>query len=101
MVEDYSPVSANGEVHMDAVYAGDAMVGASSGRMLSPKTHEMISLATIDQDYAAPDTVVEVLWGNPGTRQMRIRATVVDGFYIKEGRNANFDVEQIPHPSFD
>jgi glycine cleavage system aminomethyltransferase T len=100
MVEDYDDVLANASVHIDAVYDGDKLIGAVSGRMYSPKTHEMLSLCTIDQDYAKEGTIVEVLWGNPGTRQMRIKAKVTLFPYIKECRNESFDVEKIPHPKF-
>lgn len=100
MVMDYDHVRNNGGMHIDAVYDGEKMIGASSGRMLSPKTREMISICTIDQDYAVEGRKVEVLWGNPGTNQVRIKATVTLFPYIKEGRNADFDVETIPHPKF-
>jgi len=100
MVEDFDYVRNNGGMHMDEVYDGDKMIGVSSGRMLSAKTREMLSICTIDQDYAVEGKVVEVLWGRPGTRQMRIKAKVVLFPYIKEGRNENFDVETIPHPVF-
>jgi hypothetical protein len=69
--------------------------------MLSAKTREMISICTIDEDYAVEGTEAEVLWGNPGTYQMRLRATVTLMPYIKENRNNNFDVESIPRPVFD
>ena len=69
--------------------------------MLSAKAREMISICTIDEDYAAEGRDVEVLWGNPGTCQMCIRAIVTLMPYIKENRNENFDVETIPHPVFD
>ena len=98
LVEDYDYVHNNGGIHMDEVYDGNIMIGVASGRMLSAKTREMISVCTIDQDYAVEGKTVEVLWGNPGTRQMRIKAKVMLFPYIKEGRNENFDVETIPHP---
>ena len=60
----------------------------------------MMSLCVIDQDYAVEGKEVEVLWGRPGTTQMRIRATVTLTPYIEECRNDSFDVEQIPHPVF-
>jgi glycine cleavage system aminomethyltransferase T len=52
MVEDYDPVGGNNTLHIDAVYDDERLIGASSSRMLSPKTREMISLCTLDQDYA-------------------------------------------------
>lgn len=100
MVEDYDYVEGNNGIQIDAVYDGNKMIGASSGRMLSPKTREMISLCTLDQDYAVEGKIVEVLWGNPGTRQMRIKARVALFPYIKECRNDSFDVENIPHSTF-
>jgi glycine cleavage system aminomethyltransferase T len=100
MVEDYDYVHGGKSVHLDEVYDGGKMIGVASGRMLSSKTREMISLCTIDQDYAVEGKIVEVLWGNRGTRQMRIKAKVMLFPYIKEGRNENFDVETIPHPKF-
>jgi hypothetical protein len=36
----------------------------------------MISLAFISREHADLGTELVVLWGNPGTRQKRIRATV-------------------------
>lgn len=101
LVCDYDYIRNNAGMHIDAVYAGDTMIGASSGRMLSPKTRDMISICTISTDYAVEGKEVEVLWGNPGTNQVRVRANVTLFPYIKEGRNENFDTETIPHPVFD
>lgn len=101
MVEDYDYVRDNLAMRFDEVYDGDKMIGAASGRMLSAKTREMLSICTIDQDYAIEGKIVEVLWGTPGTRQLRIKAKVMLFPYIKEGRNESFDVETIPHPVFD
>jgi glycine cleavage system aminomethyltransferase T len=100
MVEDFDYVRGSRGFRMDEVYDGGKMIGVASGRMLSSKTREMISLCTIDQDYAVEGKIVEVLWGNRGTRQMRIKAKVMLFPYIKEGRNENFDVESIPHQNF-
>lgn len=101
LVCDYDYIRNNEGIHIDAVYAGDTMIGASSGRMLSPKTRDMLSIASISTEYAVEGKEVEILWGNPGTNQVRIRATVTLFPYIKEGRNENFDTETIPHPVFD
>ena len=100
LVCDYDYIRNNGGIHIDAVYDGDRMIGASSGRMLSARTREMLSICTIDQDYAEEGKIVEVLWGNPGSRQMRIKARVLLFPYIKADRNEDFDVEKIPHPIF-
>lgn len=94
---DYDYVRNSNSVHMDAVYAGDKMIGASSGRMTSAKTREMISYAALDEKFCVDGTEVEVLWGNPGTTQMRIRAVVKRFPYFTDKRNENFDLETIPH----
>ena len=99
--EDFSFIKSSQEVHMDAILDGERIVGAASGRMFSPKNYEMMSLAFIDQDYAVEGKQVEVLWGRPGTTQMRIKATVSLAPYVKKCRNDSFDVENIPHPKFD
>ena len=100
MVGDYDYRNNCMSIHMDAIMDGEQIIGASSGRMLSAKTREMVSIATIREDYAEEGREVEVLWGRPGTHQMRVRATVTLFPYIKEGRNDSFDTETIPHPSF-
>ena len=100
MVGDYDYRNNCMSIHMDAIMDGDQIIGASSGRMLSAKTREMISIAMLREDYAEEGREVEVLWGRPGTHQMRVRATVTLFPYIKEGRNDSFDTETIPHPSF-
>lgn len=100
LVCDYDYVRNNAGMHIDAVYDDNKMIGASSGRMLSPKTREMISICTINTDHAEEGKEVEILWGNPGTNQVRVRANVTLFPYIKEGRNENFDTETIPRPVF-
>lgn len=71
-------------------------IGISSGRCYTYYFRDMISLATLDLEYAEEGTQVFVLWGLPGQRQMRIRATVARMPYLQEGRNQTFDVESIP-----
>ena len=100
MVGDYDFRNNCNTIHMDAIYDGEKLIGVSSDRMLSAKTREMISICTIAEEYAVEGKEVEVLWGNPGTCQMRIRATVSMMPYIKENRNDSIDIEMIPHPVF-
>lgn len=92
MVHDYDYINGNGSQHIDEVYDGEKLIGFASGRMLSPKTKEMISLGFIDEDYKPEGTIVEVLWGRPGIRQMRIKAQVTRYPYITELRNEKNDV---------
>ena len=60
----------------DRVLLGDAEVGVSTGRTVSPALRMMISLCVIERAHAAPGTEVTVIWGRPGTAQREIRATV-------------------------
>ena len=58
----------------------------------------MISLGFINPKYAKEGTKLEILWGTPGTRQMKVRATVKKLPYNSEFIcNENKDVEEIPH----
>lgn len=82
----------------DYVFSGDGeKIGISSGRTFSPFHGEMVSLAAIDLEYAEIDTEVMVLWGDEGTRQKRIRATVVPTPFNIHYSNKTFDVNSIPH----
>lgn len=47
----------------------------------------MISLAFISRQHAGLGTELAVLWGNPGTRRKRIRATVARFPYLAGERN--------------
>jgi vanillate/3-O-methylgallate O-demethylase len=60
----------------DQVLEGDGLVGISSSRVYSVHLRRMISLAVIDRKLTEPGTRLDVLWGNPGSRQRRIRVTV-------------------------
>jgi hypothetical protein len=68
--------------------------------MFSSKTRQMISIGTIDHGLVEEGKELEVLWGNKGTDQVRIKCRVSLFPYIKEGRNEDFDTETIPHPVF-
>lgn len=82
----------------DKVFAGEKEIGLSSGRIISYAYNSMISLGFIAPEYAAEGTELAVLWGTPGTRQMKIRAKVVRFPYNSDYiRNENKDVEEIPH----
>jgi glycine cleavage system aminomethyltransferase T len=84
----------------DQVLAGDQLVGISSGRTYTNFYRRMISLASIDTAHAALGSKLVVLWGEPGTRQKRIRATVARFPYFDEDRNETVDVTTLPpvHP---
>jgi glycine cleavage system aminomethyltransferase T len=74
---------------VDKVMVGDRLVGTATSRCYSYSFREMLSLATIDLDQATPGTAVEVIWGSPGKRQKRIRATVAPAPYKTDNRRAD------------
>ncbi|MDR2108636.1 MAG: hypothetical protein LBP28_04140 [Coriobacteriales bacterium] len=74
-------------------------IGISSGRTFSPFHAEMVSLAAIDLEYAQIGSELFVLWGDEGTRQKRIRATVVPTPFNTHYSNKTFDVSSIPRLS--
>lgn len=79
----------------DQVLKDGSVVGVSSGRAHSYYYRQMLSLCSIDTAFSEPGTGVEVLWGDPGTRQKRIRATVSRFPYLNENRNEAVDVAAI------
>ena len=82
----------------EKVFAGENMIGITSGRIISYTYNSMISIGFIDPKYALEGTELSVLWGTPGTRQMKIRAVVKKLPYNNDYiRNENKDVEEIPH----
>jgi glycine cleavage system aminomethyltransferase T len=81
----------------DRVLVNGRDVGTSSGRCFSVHSGEMLSLATVETAVAEEGTEVVVLWGDPGTRQKEIRATVARFPYLVDPvRNEKFDVSVIP-----
>ncbi len=83
--------------HTDRVTdASGKLVGMSSGRSRSVHYNRMISLCTIDSAYKTGDEVF-VVWGEPGGRQLNIRAKVARFPYLAEVRNEQLDVSAIPH----
>lgn len=93
-----SEVSLPGTLYIlqDRTYKNGKEIGISSGRVYSPHYREMISLCTIDKAFCEVGTEVEILWGNPATRQKRIRAVVAPFPYVQEARNEKLDVSSIP-----
>ena len=87
-VEDYSYVYGHCDLHADWVLDGDKRIGVSSGRMFSPAGRAMISLGFISPEYSAVGTELEILWGEPGKRQKRIKAVVSEYPFLDEGGHA-------------
>jgi glycine cleavage system aminomethyltransferase T len=80
----------------DRVLKDGRHVGVSSGRQHSYYYRAMLSLCSIDVEQAALGNEVVVLWGEPGTRQKEIRATVARFPYLADARNETVDVSTIP-----
>lgn len=68
-------------------------IGITSSRGYSAYFREMISLAVIDVDAHQIGRQVVVVWGNPGTPQREIRATIAPAPY-KENR-ARVDLKSV------
>ncbi|HET6509028.1 MAG TPA: hypothetical protein VFG42_19700 [Baekduia sp.] len=81
----------NDQVLKDGVY-----VGMSMGRVYSYYYRKMISICPIDVACGEPGTEVSVLWGEPGTRQKEIRATVSAFPILDLPRNEQIDVSTLP-----
>jgi glycine cleavage system aminomethyltransferase T len=106
--EPYTDISKPDDISYEAgqVYHADKVlnkdgkcIGISTGRMVSWYYREMISICSIDQEYSKEGTETFVLWGNPKTRQKKIRARVVRFPYMKESRT--IDVNDIPLGTMD
>jgi vanillate/3-O-methylgallate O-demethylase len=74
---------------VDKVMHEGKLVGTATSRCYSYHFREMLSLAVLDIELAAPGTQVEVIWGLPGKRQKTIRATVVPTPYKADNRRAD------------
>jgi glycine cleavage system aminomethyltransferase T len=74
------------------------IIGYSSGREYTLFSRNMISLGTLDVDYIQTGTTVFVLWGEPGKRQTKIRATVEPFPILAKNMtmNRDYDIDSIP-----
>lgn len=82
-----------GEVAADRVILGGEDIGQTTSRCYSYYFREMISLAVIDAAHAEPGTEVEVLWGDTGGRQKRIRARVETAPYKTDRRRLELQAQ--------
>lgn len=76
-------------------------IGISTGRMIAWYYRSMISISSIDPEYAKMGTEVYVVWGEPGTRQKKIRAKITRWPYFNTDRNQKVDVSKIPVGTMD
>lgn len=82
---------------MDAnsVLAQGREVGVATSRSFSFTFRQMMSHCVIDLDQSEVGTKVEVVWGNPGKLQKRIRATVAPSPYKKDNRRADLKASHV------
>jgi vanillate/3-O-methylgallate O-demethylase len=105
--EPYSPMDHPGQeylednqIKLEFDYVEDAegkQIGISGGRTFMPWHHAMISLASLDLAHTELGSEVFVVFGEPDSRQKRVRATVVPTPFNTNYSNRTFDVESIPH----
>jgi glycine cleavage system aminomethyltransferase T len=82
----------------DQVFDADGnKLGRSYGRIYSHYYRAMLSFGALSAKGREPGKEVYILWGEPGTRQMKVRASVERFPYNNHLINDNFDVETIPH----
>ena len=80
----------------DRVEADGKQIGVSTGRGEIVHYHTMISLCSIDPEYAEIGTEVKVIWGNKNYPEKEIRAKVAPFPYLKETLNGDYDVSKVP-----
>lgn len=78
-----------------SVMIGNLLVGVATSRGFSYSFRKMLSHCVIDIAHAAPGTAVTVIWGDPGTRQKAIRATVAPSPYKADNRRADLSAMPI------
>jgi vanillate/3-O-methylgallate O-demethylase len=83
------PRDQRGFMYADKVMAGSREVGIATSRGYSYYFREMISLAVIEIDHAEIGQELSVVWGNPGERQVAIRATVAPAPYKQDNRRVD------------
>ncbi|MDR2751563.1 MAG: aminomethyl transferase family protein [Clostridiales bacterium] len=94
------PVTTSGNAGMeqDDVYDSEGnLIGSSTGLVYTMFSRETISLGVLDVKFCEPGSQVNILWGEPGTRQKTIRAAVAKFPRLALTPNSKFDVETIPH----
>ncbi|MGD0918851.1 MAG: aminomethyl transferase family protein [Thermodesulfobacteriota bacterium] len=78
----------------DQVMKDGKLVGVSTVPGYSFYFRKILSLTYIDVAWSKPGTEVVIVWGNPGTPQKHIRATVAPAPYKKDNRR--IDVTKLP-----
>lgn len=85
------PQEPRGYLYTDKIVKDGKIVGMTTSRGYSAYFREMISLCVIDIEFHQPGTDVTVIWGNPGTSQREIRATVAPAPYKPDRARVDFN----------
>jgi vanillate/3-O-methylgallate O-demethylase len=88
------PRNLQGVMWADRVLRDGRDVGVSVSRGYSYHFRKMISLCVIDVDLMTPGEEVTVIWGDPGTNQKEIRATVAPAPFKQDRRRV--DIQSLP-----
>lgn len=90
-------VNGNNAVEFNRVLDMDGnKIGFSGGRTTDVFNRAMVSFAIMDIAQCEIGNEVQVLWGQPFSRQKLVRAEVVETPFNKHLSNKTFDVESIP-----
>lgn len=77
--------------HADKVVDGGQVIGIATNRCFSYYFRKTISHCSIDTAYAEVGREVSVVWGDPGSRQKVIRATVAPSPFKTDNRYADLN----------
>lgn len=75
----------------DRVENDGNLVGLSTVPGYSFYFRKVLSLTVIDRELSTPGTSVEIVWGNPGSPQKLVRATVAPAPYKRDNRRVNLE----------
>lgn len=82
--------------HTDKVLKDGHSIGASTTPGYSYHFRKVLALAYLEIEHTRPGTPVTIVWGNRGTPQLHVRATVATAPYKKDNRFT--DLSQLPSP---
>lgn len=85
------PLSIYSTFQYDTVMKDGQQVGVSNYCGVSANANEMLSIAIVDIDHAAPGTEVEVLWGEPGSAKPVVEKNVMHKIRAKVAPVPYFD----------
>ncbi|UUX33373.1 hypothetical protein [Fundicoccus culcitae] len=74
-------------------------IGYCGGRTQSPYHRAMLSAGVIKKDFIKEENEVIIVWGEVGSKQKKVRATIAPFPYNKHLENRTFDIESIPRRS--